>query len=104
MTKFYHKCIFKCTYELYNHHLFYTSKLKVPDQEIDELQEQFGMVPLTKEILDRALEGPTDDLEDNIQLHSAIEADCEAFLTADQNLLKLAIFGKTKITSEFLEQ
>ena len=84
---------------LSTHILFYTSKLKVPDQEIDKLQEQFGIVPLTKEILEVALQGPTDDLEDNIQLHSAAEADCGLFLTEDKRLLNLRFFGKTKIAN-----
>lgn len=77
--------------------LFYTSKLKVPDQEVEELQKQFGIVPLTKEILDLSLQGPTNDLEDNIQLHSAAEADCDFFLTNDKRLLKIKFFGKAKI-------
>ncbi len=85
---------------LSTHILFYASKLSVPDQEVDKLHEQFAIVPLTKIILGKALEGPTDDLEDNIQLHSAAEADCEVFLTSDQQLLKLKFFGKTEIKSE----
>lgn len=80
------------------HILFYARKLKVPDQEVNELQEQFGIVPLTKDILDKALEGPTTDLEDNIQLHSAVEAECDFFLTADAKLLALKFFGKTQIS------
>lgn len=84
---------------LSTHILFYTRKLKVPDQEINELQEQFGIVPLTKFILDKAIEGPTIDLEDNIQLHSAAEAECDIFLTQDKQLLQLKFFGKLKICS-----
>ncbi|MBI4036161.1 hypothetical protein HY383_04390 [Candidatus Daviesbacteria bacterium] len=84
---------------LSTHILFYARKLKVPDQEINELQEEFGMVPFTKYILEKALEGPTNDLEDNIQLHSAAEADCDVFLTADAKLLKMRFFGKTEIKS-----
>lgn len=84
---------------LSTHILFYTSKLKIPDQEVDNLQEEFGIVPLSKEILDIALQGPTDDLEDNIQLHSAAQADCDFFLTEDKKLLDLAFFGKTRIAS-----
>ena|SRR3989338_2084314 len=81
------------------HILFYARKLKVPDLEINKLQEQFGIVPLTEYILDKALQGPTKDLEDNIQLHSAAEADCDIFLTNDSKLLKLKFFGKTEIES-----
>ena len=82
---------------LSTHILFYARKLKVPDQDANKLQEKFGIVPLTKEILDKALQGPTADLEDNIQLHSATEAECDIFLTEDQSLLKMKFFGKTQI-------
>jgi predicted nucleic acid-binding protein len=81
------------------HILFYTRKLKVPDQEVNKLQEQFGIVPLTKYILNKALEGPTIDLEDNIQLHSAAEAECDLFLTEDKKLLDLKFFGKTQVVN-----
>jgi len=84
---------------LSTHILFYTRKLKVPDQEINKLQEQFGIVPLTKYILDKALQGPTTDLEDNIQLHSAAEAECNLFLTEDKKLLALKFFGKTQVAN-----
>ena len=82
------------------HILFYSYKLKVPDHEVNEMQELFGIVPLTKSILDTALDGPTKDLEDNIQLHSAVEAECGLFLTADKKLLKMKFFGKARIISE----
>lgn len=82
---------------LSTHILFYARKLKVPDQEINELQKQFGIIPLSKFILYKAQEGPTKDLEDNIQLHSAAEADCDIFLTSDHKLLKLKFFGKVQI-------
>lgn len=85
---------------LSTHILFYARKLKVPDQEVNELQEQFGIVPLTKYILNRALEGPTKDLEDNIQLHSAAEAECDLFLTSDIKLLDLKFFGKVQMVPE----
>src|SRR3989344_1065446 len=84
---------------LSTHILFYARKLKVPDQEVNELQKQFGIVPLNKYILDKALEGPTKDFEDNIQLHSAAEADCDIFLTSDIKLLKMKFFGKVQIIS-----
>ena len=82
---------------LSTHILFYTRKLKVPSQEVNELQEQLGVVPLTKYILEKSLDGPTVDLEDNIQLHSAAEAECDYFLTSDRGLLKTKFFGKAKI-------
>lgn len=84
---------------LSTHILFYTRRLKVPDAEVNRLQKHFGVVPLTKHVLEKALEGPTKDLEDNIQLHSAAEAECDYFLTNDKNLLKMKFFGKTKIVN-----
>ncbi len=85
---------------LSTHILFYARKLKIPDADVNNLQQQFGIVPLTKYILDKALEGPTADLEDNIQLHSAASADCDIFLTNDDQLLKMKFFGKTEMKSE----
>ncbi len=80
--------------------LFYSYKIKVPlDKEIKDLQEQFGIVPLTGNILNDSLNGPTVDLEDNIQLPSAAEAGCDLFLTNDKALLKMRFFGKTEILS-----
>lgn len=85
---------------LSTHILFYARKLKVPDQDVNKLQEEFGIVPLTEDILDKALKGPTIDLEDNIQLHSAAEAECDLFLTEDKKILNMKFFGKTRIDSE----
>lgn len=82
---------------LSTHILFYVRKLKVPDEIVNEFQEQFGNVPFNKFILDKALQGPTNDFEDNVQLHSAAEADCDIFLTFDKKLLSMKFFGKVKI-------
>lgn len=48
----------------------------------------------------KALEGPTVDFEDNTQLHSAAEAECDYFLTNDEKLLKMKFFGKTRLTNK----
>jgi len=79
------------------HILFYIYKYKVPQKEIIRHKDEFYIVDFTDKILTQALEGPTKDLEDNIQLHSAAEAECDYFLTSDKNLLKMKFFGKTKI-------
>ncbi len=79
------------------HILFYVNKVKVPDIATNSFVADFNLVELTQNILDKALTGPTDDLEDNIQLHSAIDGDCDVFLTADEGLLKLKFFGKMEI-------
>jgi len=79
------------------HILFYSHKIKVPSIQASETLSQFGIVDLTKSILDKSLEGPSSDLEDNIQMHSAAEVECDFFITRDKNLLKLRYFGKTQI-------
>lgn len=55
---------------------------------------------LSSNILDKALEGTTEDLDDNIQLHSASEAECELFLREDKKLLNLKFFGKVRIATK----
>ncbi len=59
--------------------------------------QDFNVVELGQETLDIAMGGPTTDLEDNIQLHSAAEAECDYFLTNDKQILNLKFFGKTRI-------
>lgn len=81
------------------HILFYSYKRKVPDTQATETLSHFHIVGLSKDILDHALEGPTPDLEDNIQLHSAAEAECDYFLTRDKNLLAMKFFGKARIST-----
>ena len=81
------------------HILFYTYKHKVPQKIIIKHKKELNIVSLTDKILDLALEGPVDDLEDNIQLHSASEAECDVFLTNDKKLLKMKFFGKMRIVS-----
>ena len=82
------------------HILFYVNKIKVPNTQMNSFIEDFNIVYLEEKILAKAFVGPTDDLEDNIQLHSAIEAECDFFLTADKRLLKMKFFGKAKIVSK----
>lgn len=77
----------------------YVFKIKLPDQEVVSSTGKFHLVDFSKKILDQALEGPTADLEDNIQLHSAAEAECDTLLTEDKRLLNMKFFGKTKISN-----
>lgn len=84
---------------LSTHIAFYSLKLRVPDLDIDAVQQQFGIVSLSEDILTKTLVGPTADLEDNIQLHSAAEAECDYFLTSDKKLLAMKFFGKTRIVA-----
>lgn len=79
------------------HILCYVEKIKIPNDKITQFENGFFIVDLTNKILKASLSSPTPDLEDNIQLHSAAEAECHYFLTRDKSLLKLAFFGKTRI-------
>lgn len=79
------------------HILCYTEKKSVPDPHVTSFVEEFLLVELSSHILWKALTGPTSDLEDNIQLHSAAEAECDYFLTNDKKLLTMKFFGKTRI-------
>src|SRR3989344_8709964 len=76
------------------HILFYTYKYQVPRKEIIELKEEFYIADFSEKILSLALQGPSSDFEDNVQLHSAVMTDCNYFLTDDKNLLKMKFFGK----------
>lgn len=75
----------------------YTFKIKIPDKKILNQKEKFQFVDFSEKLLEKSLQGPTADLEDNIQLHSAAEAECDFFLTADEKLLDLKFFGKMQI-------
>ncbi|OGH47432.1 MAG: hypothetical protein A3A51_01800 [Candidatus Levybacteria bacterium RIFCSPLOWO2_01_FULL_39_10] len=91
-----HKCSIS---PLSVHILFYILKKRVPFLELKTILDPFSIIDLTKNIYNEALIGPTFDFEDNVQLHSAAEADCDIFLTNDKNLLKLKFFGKARILS-----
>lgn len=84
---------------LSTHILCYSYKYKIPYQKLSRVQELFEVVDFTGKILQDALTHPTNDLEDNIQLHSAAKAECDYFLTNDKNLLRIKYFGKTKISN-----
>lgn len=77
----------------------YLFKINLPSQELTSQVEPFFIESLSTSLLNNALQGPTSDLEDNIQLHSAAETNCDFFLTSDKKLLKMEFFGKTKIVN-----
>lgn len=73
----------------------------MPDEKLmNLLEESYNMVDFSREISNKALRGPTDDFEDNVQLHSAAQAECDLFLTEDKKLLTLKFFGKTRVVSD----
>jgi len=75
----------------------YVYKHNVPNSKFESLFETYNFIDTTCEIAQKAAFGPTSDFEDNVQLHSASEADCDIFLTKDIELLKLGYFGKVRI-------
>ncbi|MDP4011608.1 MAG: hypothetical protein Q8P72_05290 [Candidatus Roizmanbacteria bacterium] len=79
------------------HMYFYIYKKKIPYDLFKELQELVILVDFTSEIAFKSLEGPTKDFEDNVQLHSAIDADCDIFYTRDGGLLKMGYFDNLEI-------
>lgn len=80
------------------HVLLYVMKQKIPYSKLEEIKQHFGVVELNESIMYSALAGPTNDFEDNVQLHSAAEAECDVFLTSDKKLQDMKFFGKTQIT------
>lgn len=83
------------------HVLAYVYKLKMPSQSLQEIFKQLNAIDLSGEALAKSFLGPTEDLEDNIQLHSAAAEDCGLFLTEDKELLQMKFFGKVEITDSY---
>lgn len=81
------------------HIVAYAKKIKIPNQELLSTLNAFNALDFTSNILVNSLEGPTTDLEDNIQLHSASSANCDYFLTFDKKLLKMKFFGRMRVVT-----
>ena len=79
------------------HILYYLLRSKVPNINLNSIYDVVNSVELSNKIVEMAMAGPTNDFEDNVQLYSAIEEDCDYFLTLDTKLLKMKYFGKVKI-------
>ena len=71
------------------HIMFYVSKKKIPYDLIPEILLDVNLVNFTHDITKKALLGPTEDFEDNVQIHSASDAECDIFLTEDKKLLNM---------------
>ena len=76
----------------------YIKKMPVPNTPLINSLATISTVSLSETVLSRALLGPTKDLEDNLQLQSAVESNSSIFLTHDKELLRLGYFGKVKIS------
>lgn len=86
-------CISTLSFHIY----CYVFKIIIPNKKALMQKDAFQIVDFSNDILEKALQGPTTDFEDNVQLHSAAETECNFFLTDDRKLLRLKYFGKTKI-------
>lgn len=54
------------------HILCCVQKRKMPNVSLNSFVDRFTVTDLSQKILKKSLVGPTNDLEDNIQLHSAL--------------------------------
>lgn len=81
------------------HILIYVTRQKIPPKRLVQIIELFSLVPFDQSISTKSFQGPTKDFEDNVQLHSAADSECDFFLTQDKNLLNLKFFGKTHLVS-----
>ncbi len=79
------------------HILCYAYKYQMPSEKLGNMEGLFKVISFNQSIALNALKGPTKDFEDNVQLHTAAQADCDVFLTEDKQLLKMKFFGKMKI-------
>ena len=82
------------------HILIYVTRQKIPYPTLSHLIKLFSVTVFDQSVCDRSLIGPTKDFEDNVQLHSASDAECDLFLTSDKKLLSLRFFGAMKIVKE----
>lgn len=80
------------------HIYVYLYRLKMPNTKMGKLLEYFTLIPIDESITTNSLEGPTNDFEDNLQLHGSASSECDYFLTNDRHLLILRFFGKVQIS------
>ena len=71
------------------HIAHYVAKATCPDQAIINLASKLIITSIPLSLAHRAMFDPTTDYEDNLQLLSALEAQCDLFITDDKTLLKL---------------
>jgi len=79
------------------HIVSYLYKYRMPKTQLKDFIPAIKLVPFDTVITVKAIDGPTTDFEDNVQLHSAAQSACDIFLTRDKKLLEMRFFGKVKI-------
>jgi len=57
----------------------------IPSKELPDILKNFNIVSCDADVVHNSLIGPTNDFEDNVQLHSAVKQDCDFFITNDKN-------------------
>ena len=84
------------------HIYLYLYKLKTPLPELALIMQKLRIkaVNFSAEITEKALNGPTLDFEDNVQLQSANEAGCDYFLTNDKKMWGKKFFQGMKVIKE----
>src|SRR5713226_9647799 len=70
----------------------YIFKINSKDIPVSKQIDTFQQVDFSEDVVTRAMQGPTSDFEDNVQLHSAANAECDLFLTEDKKLLDMKFF------------
>ena len=85
------------------HIISYLYKYSMLEDKLKNLHEVFTIIPVVQQVVFNALNGPTIDFEDNVQLHSALDAECDIFLTQDAKLLDMKFFGDIQIQSKLIK-
>lgn len=88
-----------CTSALSFHIMAYVAKLKLPNAYLTTALSYLEVLPLDRAILRESMQGPTQDLEDNIQITSAVRAECMQFVTRDKRLLALRRIGSMQFVA-----
>jgi hypothetical protein len=82
------------------HIVTYIGKRKMPDKDLSDFISLFRIVDLNNDLIQLSLLGPTSDFEDNVQLNSAVLAECDIFLTRDRHIISMKLFGKMRIVEK----
>ena len=69
------------------HILCYVGKHLMPSDLLNQALTYFTVVSMNQELVTKSLQGPTPDFEDNVQLHSALLAQCDYFVSRDEKLI-----------------
>jgi len=82
------------------HILLYLYKKKIPYSVLNDFASKINLIEFDNAITNSSLIGPTEDFDDNVQLHSASRGECDYFLTRDKKLLDMKFFGKMRIVEK----